>query len=84
MTITPLLRIIDNMNLQELKNEIDAIALNSDIKLEHIKVCIPNNKGGMGSISATKVKSANRGFDWNSGLFIIWPEVEMVETQKNK
>lgn len=70
------------MNLQELKDEIDVIALRSDIKLEHIKVCIPNNKGGIGGTSVTGVKMACAGFDWDNGKFIIFPETAMIERPK--
>lgn len=70
------------MNLQELKDEIDAIELNSAIKLEHITVCIPNNKGGFGGTSVTGVKMAGKGIDWDNDKFIIFPETKMNEMVK--
>ena len=73
------------MNLQELKDKIDSLAIMSDIKLEHLEVCIPNSKGAyMGVTPVTKVRNANRGIDWNNGIFFIWPEVEMIEKPKGK
>ena len=67
------------MTLRELKERI----ANIDERYDDLEVCIPNNKGGMGGMSVTYVKGANRGIDWDGGKFIIWPEVEMKERTKD-
>lgn len=64
------------MTVKELKERLSHL----DDRYDDLEVCIPNNKGGMGGLSVTKVKGANRGIDWDSGKFIIWPETEMVES----
>lgn len=71
------------MTLAELKERIDWLALQSNLKLEDIEVCIPNNKEGMwGGTPTTAVKAASKGIDWDNRKFIIFPEVDMVEQQK--
>ena len=69
------------MKLLELKARVDhALKM---VGNEELEVVIPNNKGGMsGCISATGIKSAGQGIDWNHRKFIIWPEVGMVEFEK--
>lgn len=67
------------MTLAELKERIDWLALHSSARLEDIEVCIPNHKGGQGGTSVTRVKSANKGTDWDKGKFMIFPEVDMIE-----
>lgn len=63
------------MTVKELKERLSHL----DGRYDDLEVCIPNNKGGMGGLSVTKVKGANRGIDWDSGKFFIWPETQMVE-----
>lgn len=67
------------MTLKELKERISHL----DERYDELEVCIPNNKKGMyGGMPVTNVKNVGKGFDWNSGKFIIWPETEMVEMTK--
>lgn len=66
------------MTLKELKQKVD-VYYNMDERYHELEVCIPNHKGGMGGTSVTKVKYANKGIDWDSGKFIITPEIQMVE-----
>ncbi|NLH44749.1 MAG: hypothetical protein GX451_01170 [Acholeplasmataceae bacterium] len=68
------------MKLQELKERVDQ-ALQSE-RNKNLEVCIPNNKGGMGGISATGVKYAGQGIDWDGGKFFVWPEKEMQEIKQ--
>jgi hypothetical protein len=68
------------MTLKELKERVDWAIENGD---DDLKVCIPNNKVGMGGTSVTFVKQAARGIDWDSGKFILWPETEMIERTKD-
>ena len=67
------------MTLGELKERISHYG----DRYDDLEVCIPNNKGGMGGMSVTAVKGANRGIDWDGGKFILWPETEMVERTKD-
>ena len=67
-----------NMKLSELKARIDYIA-ETFAGWEDIEVGIPNNKGGMGGTSVTKVRGARHGIDWDRGVFVIYPSVDMVE-----
>ena len=69
------------MNLLELKKRIDAVLSTERIPADEIEVVIPNNKPAVGPTSATTVKSAGKGFDWNRGRFFIKPEVDMVEME---
>lgn len=69
------------MILKELKEKIDRYYEMNEM-YHDLEVCIPNHKRGMGGTSVTKVKYANKGIDWDSGKFIITPEVEMVERKK--
>lgn len=67
------------MTLKELKKRVD-YCYEMGEHYHDLEVCIPNNKSGMvGSTPTTKVKYANKGFDWNAGKFIIFPEVIMIE-----
>jgi hypothetical protein len=69
------------MKLKELKQIIDNCCNRSE-RYQDLEVCIPNHKqGGMGGASTTKVKSASKGIDWDSGKFFIFPEVKMVERE---
>lgn len=64
------------MTLQELKEKADFY-----LSQEHsrdLEVIIPDNGGGMGSISHVRVNSAHKGIDWNSGYFILYPEPPLV------
>lgn len=67
------------MTLKELKERVSRL----DERFDDLEVCIPNNKGGYGGLSVTKVKGAHRGIDWDNGKFFIWPEVEMIEKPKD-
>lgn len=69
------------MTLGELKQQIDWYYKEFGDRLDDIEVCIPNNKVGIGGTSVTYVQSAHKGFDWDSGRFIIYPKVPMVEQQ---
>lgn len=66
------------MNLKELKQKVDA-CFDKGEQYHNLRVCIPNNKGGWGGTSTTTLKYASKGIDWDSGKFILTPEVLMVE-----
>lgn len=66
------------MTLKELKQRVD-LYYEMNERYHDLEVCIPNNKGGMGGASVTKVKNANKGIDWDKGKFILYPEVPMIE-----
>jgi hypothetical protein len=69
------------MKLKELK---ERIGYYSHESYDDLEVCIPNNKSGMmGGTPTTSVKSANRGIDWDSRKFIIWPETKLIEFQED-
>ena len=72
-----------NMKLSELKARIDYIA-ETFTGWEDIEVGIPNHKGGMGGTSVTKVKGAKHGIDWDRGVFVIYPSVDMVERSEHR
>lgn len=72
------------MNLQELKDRIDALPISGGRPLEDYEVCIPNNKVAWGGTQVTKVRAASRGSDWDNYKFFIWPETEMIEMPKDK
>lgn len=69
------------MTLKELKQRVDTYYEMNE-RYHDLEVCIPNNKGGLGGTSVTKVKYANKGIDWDSGKFILSPEVPMIERPK--
>ena len=67
------------MTLYQLKELVDSAIEEGGGEL---RVCIPNNLPSIGPISVTNVISATHGFDWNSHMFIIWPENKMTELTK--
>ncbi len=66
------------MKLKELKHQVDFALSQLREGDEDLDVIIPNNLPSMGHIGATNVRGASRGFDWDSGSFIIYPEKEMT------
>jgi len=68
------------MTLKELKDRIASVPEGEFY--DELKVCIPNNKGGVGGTSTTNVKQAAQGFDWDNEKFIIWPETKLIESQE--
>lgn len=66
------------MTLKGLKEKVDFF-YNMGERYHYLEVCIPNEKGGMGGTPVTKVKSVNKGIDWDNGKFFIFPEVKMIE-----
>ena len=66
------------MKLTELKEKVDRAYARLK-EGEDLDVVITNNKSQMGAIGTTKIKSAQEGFDWERGLFILKPEVLMIE-----
>lgn len=67
------------MKLKELKEAIDRCYASNN-NPDDIEVCIPNTKSCFGGTSVTYVVSAHKGFDWDKGKFIIYPEYKMNET----
>jgi len=67
------------MTLRELKEKVDRAFDRLKEKEDDLEVVIPNNKPSMGPISTTKIKSASQGIDWENGLFVIIPEIPMIE-----
>jgi hypothetical protein len=67
------------MKLRDLKQAIDRVYASNN-NPDDIEVCIPNNKSGYGGTSVTLVIGAHKGFDWDKGKFMIYPEYKMTET----
>lgn len=67
------------MTLRELKERVDRAFNRLREGDDDLEVVIPNNKPSMGPISTTKIKSASQGIDWENGLFVLRPEVPMIE-----
>lgn len=71
------------MTLKELKQRVDHF-YNMNENYHDLVVCVPNNKFGQGSTPVTVIKYANKGFDWDNGLFILSPEFPMTEITNSK
>jgi hypothetical protein len=65
------------MTLIELKKIVDWHCQNE--RNHNLRVCIPNNSGGMGGDPVTDVKNAVHGIDWNADKFMIIPSVKLME-----
>ena len=63
------------MNVKEL--------INISPRYGESEVVIPINEEGMlGSHPHVKIKSCNKGIDWDNYLFFLWPEEELKKTKK--
>lgn len=72
------------MNLLELKQIVDH-AVEQAREPEHITVWIRTFKTGTaGHLPCTGVKSAWKGFDWEASSFIITPEHELREIDRDE
>jgi hypothetical protein len=40
--------------------------------------------GGVGTISHAKVSRANNGFDWERGMFLVWPDRQLRYDHEKK
>jgi len=67
------------MTVMTLKEVVDDYLKMKGDRGKEIRVCIPNNKGGMGGTPVTSVMHAGGGIDWDASKFIIYPEVKMIE-----
>lgn len=81
-------RKVVQMNLLELKNLVD-FAIEGATRYhqdpEKITVYIPSYKTGWaGHLPCTGVKSAHKGFDWESSSFLIFPEKELREIDRDE
>ena len=65
------------MTVLELRDRLTQIMKANSMAKDDV-VCIPNHKGGMGGTSATNIKGAVQGFDWNRGKLFILPETDMI------
>lgn len=76
------------MNLQELKDLVEHAVEQcnrSHRQLNQITVYIPTYKtGSAGHIPCTAVKSAHMGFDWEASSFLIRPELELREIDRDE
>lgn len=73
-----------NMNLLELKQIVDR-AVEHARDPEHIIVRISTFKtGSAGHLPCTAVKTAWQGFDWESSSFIITPEKDLREIDRDE
>jgi hypothetical protein len=76
------------MNLLELKQAIDFAVESCNRNhrdIDKITVYIPTYKvGSAGHIPCTAVKYANMGFDWEASSFLIRPEHELREIDRNE
>lgn len=64
------------MTLKELQERVDWAMANE--QNHNARVCIPNNKEQFGQTPCTDVDHAAMGIDWNSQLFMIWPNQKMT------
>lgn len=64
------------MKLRELRDRLNSIDSRHDDDEVLVEVV---RRGAVGGTPAVKVKSANRGFDWDNGRFIIHTEVPLKE-----
>lgn len=69
------------MTLERLKQIVD-FAIEQKEQNKDLIVCIPNNKPSMGQISVTHIKNAHRGIDWDKDKFLLFPEKQMVESDR--
>lgn len=76
------------MTLQELKQHVDrAIEKCNMSRMDPnaIRVVIPSYKTGTaGHIPCTNAKSAHLGFDWEASSFLIYPENELREIDRDE
>ena len=76
------------MTLLELKELVCAIeqqAIRQRLNLEDVQVVIATHKVGLiGGTSNTNVKSANLGFDWDTGKLLIYPEQTLREINRDE
>ena len=76
------------MKLSELKRIVDHAVESCErrhMSAESITVCIPSFKTGTaGHIPCTDVKGANMGFDWEASSFLIWPEKQLREIDRDE
>lgn len=76
------------MKLNELKEIVDHAVENCErrhMSADKITVYIPTFKTGTaGHIPVTAIKGANLGFDWEASSFLIWPEVELREIDRDE
>ena len=76
------------MNLLEFKQLVDRAIEQCERGYrtpESITVRIPSYKTGTaGHIPCTDVKGANMGFDWEASSFLIWPEKELREIDRDE
>jgi len=64
------------MKLKDLKNLLNNMSSRHDDDDVLVEV---TRKGAVGGTPAVKVRSANSGFDWDNGRFIIRTEVPLKE-----
>lgn len=76
------------MNLLEFKQHVDRAIEQCERTYrspDSITVYIPSFKtGSVGHIPCTDVKGANMGFDWEASSFLIWPEKELREIDRDE
>lgn len=76
------------MTLTELKQAVDHAVQSCERghrDPDKITVYIPSYKtGSAGHIPCTDVKSANMGFDWEASSFLIRPDVELREIDRDE
>jgi hypothetical protein len=76
------------MNLLELKQAVDFAVESCERRYltpDKITVYIPSYKtGSAGHIPCTAVKYANMGFDWEASSFLIRPEHELREIDRDE
>ena len=76
------------MTLTELKQAVDYAVQSCErryLQPDKITVYIPSYKtGSAGHIPCTAVKYANMGFDWEASSFLITPEKELREIDRDE
>lgn len=74
------------MNLLELKEKLNNLYIKySDYDLKQIEIGIKTDVvSAIGGTYITPVKNINKGFDWDKNKFIIIPEKDLRETDKDE
>lgn len=74
------------MNIIDLKKQIDLIvSTTSAERLETMFVCIPTFKvGSVGGTNVVEVTKVSKGFDWDKGKLMIFPDERLREIGKDE
>lgn len=72
------------MTLLELKQAVDrAVSLYTNADQVNVVVKV-SRVGAVGATSAVSIKHANLGIDWDHGRFLIYPETDLREIDRDE